>query len=696
MLYAITPAAVLILNLILNWELFTNYGFNAKKQDKQNIVQVRYNWFLLASCCYIVVDMTWGLLYEHKEVEAFFPYIYYLTVFYFMFMLLTMVTWTRYMVAYLDNHGWRSEALIHIVWALFIIGVACLILNRKYHLMFSYNNKNEFVGEVGRNISFFFQIAFYIGITTYMLLVAHKSVGRQKTRYKAVAVTSMVLGIFLTFQIINAFFPFYTAGLMFGICLVHTFVQASEKKEKEIYEHLALEMAENYDAIFYIDVESSEYMSFAESQKYMSLKALETGKDFFKDTQVSIEKCVYPDDWEYAKSFYTKETILKNIEGRKSFSFKYRLMIYGEPRFFLFNVMKEKNGRYLIFYEKDVEDELNAEKAQKEKQKQTITFGQIAESLASNYDEIYYVDIEKNSFVCYQVNNIYGQLEINKTGADFFGECIENIPHVIHEQDCEQVSAFVSKDNMIASMENRKDCSLTYRIIASGKPLYTRMTVRKSSDGTHFIICVENVDAEIRKEIQRLKELTNAKELARRDELTGVKNKNAYKEFVSTIQESIDKHKTCMNFAIVVCDTNNLKQINDTLGHAAGDEYIQKSAHLLCDIFAHSPVFRVGGDEFVVFLQGSDYVSRHFLMDNLRRHVLENKEKGKGVIIASGIAEYNAQGDHFVSEIFERADKEMYEVKKLLKSPPHSANDDTDIKEKRHTKTLIRRLINHD
>jgi len=670
MLYAITPAAVLILNLILNWELFTNYGFNAKKQDKQNIVQVRYNWFLLASCCYIVVDMTWGLLYEHKEVEAFFPYIYYLTVFYFMFMLLTMLTWTRYMVAYLDNRGKRSDALIHVVRILVIIGMACLILNRKYHLMFSYNDKNEYVGEVGRNISYFLQIAFYIGITTYMLLVAHKSVGRQRTRYKVIAVTSMVLGIFLTFQIINALFPFYAAGLMFGICLVHTFVQASEKKEKRIHDNIALAMAEDYDAIFYIDVESNEYMSFAESEKYMSLNALETGKDFFKDAQVSIEKCVYPDDWEYAKNIFNKETILKNIEGRKSFSFKFRVLIDGEPRFFLFTMMRESKGQYLIFYEKDIEDELNAEKAQKEKQKQTITFGQIAESLASNYDEIYYVDIEKNAFICYQVNNIYGQLEINKTGADFFGECIENIPHIIHEQDCEQVIAFVSKDNMIASMENRKDCSLTYRVIASGKPQYTRMTVRKSSDGTHFIICVENVDAEIKKEIQRLKELTNAKELARRDELTGVKNKNAYKEFVSTIQESIDKHKTCMNFAIVVCDTNNLKQINDTLGHAAGDEYIQDSAHLLCDIFAHSPVFRVGGDEFVVFLQGSDYISRHFLMDNLRRHVLENKEKGKGVIIASGIAEYNAQSDHFVSEIFERADKEMYEVKKFLKSPP--------------------------
>ena len=643
MLYAITPATLLILNLIMNWELFTNYGFTGKKLDKQKQVNIRYNRFLLTAICYTIVDMTWGLLYERREVEAFFPYIYYLTVFYFMFMLLTMLTWTRYMVAYLDNNGRRSEVLIYVVRIVVVIGLICLIFNRSYHLMFSYNDKHEYVGEVGRNISFFLQIAFYIGISSYMIYVAHHSTERQKVRCKAVAATSIVLGIFLTFQILSAFFPFYAVGLMFGICLVHTFVQASEKKEKKIHDNIALAMAEDYEAIFYIDIESNEYLRFSKSKKYMSMNDAVTGKDFFKDALESIEKCVYPDDLKYARSFYKKETMLKNLEGRRSFSFKYRVLIDNKPRFFLFTMIRESNKQYLIFYEKDIEDELIAEKEQKENQKKTITFGQIAESLASNYDEIYYVDIEKLSYVCYQVNNIYGQLEINKSGEDFYSECISNIPLVVYKQDCERVSDFINRDNMISALENHRDYCITYRIMTSVKPQYTRMTVRKSSDGSHFIIGVENVDDEVQKEKQHLRELKNAKELARRDELTGVKNKNAYKELEESVQGNIDNCMDYLSFALVVCDTNNLKQINDTQGHAAGDE-------------------------FVVFLQGNDYSSRHVLMDNLRRHVLENKKKGEGVIIASGIAEYNPKIDNFVSDIFERADKEMYEDKKKLKA----------------------------
>ncbi len=668
MLYAITPAAMLILILILNWELLANYGFFEKKQDTQNVVHVRYNWFLLASCSYLIVDMTWSLLYAHKEVQAFFPFIYYLTDLYFIFMLLTMLTWTRYMVAYLNKGGRSSRVLVYIVWALCIIGVVCLILNRFYHLMFSYNEKNEYIGEVGRNVSFLLQIVFYEAITTYMIYVANNSNGRQKFRYKVVAATSMVQGIFLTFQIIYALFPCYAVGLLIGISMIHTFVQSGAKKDKEIRDNIAYAMAEDYEAIFYIDLESGEYMTFSKTKKFMSMNIMTLGKDFFKEALEGITKTTYPGDLEYAKQFYNKETLLKFLENRTSFSFKYRVLINNEPRYFLFTVMRDKNLQYIIFYEKDIEDELKAERTQKENQRKTITFAQIAESLATNYDLIYYVDITNSSYVCYQSNEIFGQLEVNKAGEDFFGGSLSNIQKLVHEQDREKLAEFITKENMIATMENHKNCSVNYRMIVSGKVQYTRMTVRKSSDNTHFIIGVENVDDEIKKERKRLRELKTEKELARRDELTGVKNKTAYKELEQSVQENMDNGLDYLSFALVVCDANNLKQINDSHGHNAGDEYIRASANLLCNIFVHSPVFRVGGDEFVVFLRGNDYFYRDELMEKLRNLVLENKQRGIGVTLASGIAEYNSETDNFVSDIFNRADKEMYEDKKKLKS----------------------------
>ena len=668
MLYSVTPVTMLVIILVLNWNLFRDYGLYAKREDGRKNVLVRYNWFLLSACGYQLVDALWGLLYEHKEVPALFPFIYSLTVFYFLFMLLTMLAWTRFVVGYLNQNNRRSLLLLHTVWTTFDAGIICLMLNRFLHFMFSYNDAHEFVGETGRNISSFLQVACYAVLSVYMMYVAHNSSGKKRFRYRVVAVISMVLGIFLVFQILFAFFPFYAIGLVFGVCLIHNYIESGEKKETAIREDIAVAMAADYEAIFYIELETEEYLSFAESENYLSMGTAESGKGFFREALDSIEEFVYPEDWEYAKGFYDKEKTLQSLADRHSFSYKYRVMVKGQPRFFLFTFMREKSGQYIILYEKDIQDELDAEKARQEAQKKTITFGQIAEALASNYDVIYYVDIADSSYVCYETNKIYGQLEVNDQGEDFFAESYRNIPSVVDRRDLDMVTEFLEKDRIISMMESHKVCSIDYRLLVSGKPLYTRMTVRKSSDATHLIIGVENVNDEILKEMQHHRELKSEKELARRDELTGVKNKTAYKELEKSAQGNIDNGMDYLTFGLVVCDANNLKQINDTLGHAAGDEYIRAAARLLCDIYAHSPVFRIGGDEFVVFLRGNDYALRHEFMDKLREQVLENKRVGAGVILASGMSEYKPESDSFVSDIFERADKEMYENKLKLKA----------------------------
>ena len=72
MIYSLVPASVLIINLIINWESLRKYGFIEKNLDVKKRIPVRYNHFVLAATLYFIVDMTWGLLYEHKEISALF------------------------------------------------------------------------------------------------------------------------------------------------------------------------------------------------------------------------------------------------------------------------------------------------------------------------------------------------------------------------------------------------------------------------------------------------------------------------------------------------------------------------------------------------------------------------------------------------------------------------------------------------
>ena len=667
MSYSIISLLALILNLIINREPLSKLKSRSDIAQDERKSAARYGYFLFTSNLYFVADIAWGLLYEHHYIEKLFPALYIDCVLYFLLMFLTMLTWMRYIVAYLDKRGRRTKALLYAVWTMFTLALIYLIINYFYPFIFSFNEQHEYITEPGRHIAFIIQIALYVVTSSYMLYIAHKSKSGEKIRYRAVGLTCLVMELFLILQILDPDYPSYATGLIIGICVIHSFVQAGERKEKEIYDNIATSMAEDYEAMYYINLETGEYLEFSTSPEYASMNVHMEGRDFFAETEANIEKYVHPDDREFSLNLHRKETIIKNLENRKSFSYKYRIMVNGHPRHFQFTILRANDDKHIILYEKDIEDEFTAETLQLENQKKHITFTQIAEILAVNYDVIYYVDVKDSSYISYECRNIYGELDVQKSGNDFFAESKTDISNIVHKNDRDLVFEFINKDHIITSLVNQKSISLAYRIVAFKQTHHVRMTVRKTTTGTHFIIGIENIDDEIKKEKQQLKALNTEKELARRDELTGVKNKTAFNELEKSIQENIDNGMDYLPFALVVCDGNNLKKINDTQGHVAGDEFIKKAAKLLCNIFAHSPVFRIGGDEFIVFLAGDDFANRENLMNSLYSQVLKNQQTKAGPVIASGMSEYNPEKDTFVSEIFNRADKEMYKNKKNLK-----------------------------
>ena len=155
------------------------------------------------------------------------------------------------------------------------------------------------------------------------------------------------------------------------------------------------------------------------------------------------------------------------------------------------------------------------------------------------------------------------------------------------------------------------------------------------------------------------------REIASRDALTGVKSRHAYQEKERELDEQIG-NRTAVDFGIVVCDLNGLKLINDEFGHKAGDERIRQASRLICELFSHSPVYRNGGDEFVVYLAGRDYEDRAQLMQALHDRSVANIETGD-VVVSGGLAVFDRNADARLRPVFDRADAAMYKEKQLLK-----------------------------
>jgi diguanylate cyclase (GGDEF)-like protein len=156
------------------------------------------------------------------------------------------------------------------------------------------------------------------------------------------------------------------------------------------------------------------------------------------------------------------------------------------------------------------------------------------------------------------------------------------------------------------------------------------------------------------------------------DALTHVRNKGAYSTFVEDLQEGLDADESKAAFAIGMFDCDNLKIINDKYGHEKGDVYLLSACRLICRVFQHSPVFRIGGDEFSVVLQNEDYKNRDTLAQQFSAAMLEHNElagnEWEQVHVAMGIAVYDAQTDHNVSDVMRRADELMYMNKRIRKT----------------------------
>ena len=156
------------------------------------------------------------------------------------------------------------------------------------------------------------------------------------------------------------------------------------------------------------------------------------------------------------------------------------------------------------------------------------------------------------------------------------------------------------------------------------------------------------------------------------DALTSVRNKGAFSAELDALQDQMDKDPEKTEFGICVFDCDDLKLINDRFGHDKGDIYLKTASRLICRVFQHSPVFRIGGDEFSVVLRNEDYANREELARCFgieAEHINATASNAwEEVRITMGIAEYEYGTDRAVIDIVRRADKHMYENKRKKKA----------------------------
>ena len=442
------------------------------------------------------------------------------------------------------------------------------------------------------------------------------------------------------------------------------------KKDVVTFSRIATSLASDYESVFYLNTQDDSYKEYARVDgKENKLRVVSSGTDFFEDLKVNVERDIVEVDKEKIYAVINKDYMYKAFRDGRVIDLDYRLIQAGSVLYYHLKVTKgfNEDDKYIVIGIRNNDKQRREEEKNKAAAEAGITYGKIAQALASRYEVLYYVNVDTNEYVEYSASKTYSKLEIGSKGKDFFKDCQLNMVKDIYIDDYPMMVNAMDKDNLMKVIDAKNTFTITYRLILNGQPEYVNLrAIRPRDDKHHLVVGVVNINDTMQREEEFKERLDTVMNMANRDALTGVKNKNAYNIMEKEINERISKGEQ-EAFSVVFCDVNNLKRVNDSKGHKAGDEYIRDACMMICRVFKHSPVYRVGGDEFAVIIRGEDYENRKSLVDQIRTQVEMNRDDGK-VVVSIGLSDFDPKVDKELSSVFERADREMYLNKKDLKS----------------------------
>ena len=146
------------------------------------------------------------------------------------------------------------------------------------------------------------------------------------------------------------------------------------------------------------------------------------------------------------------------------------------------------------------------------------------------------------------------------------------------------------------------------------------------------------------------------KKLSERDEMTGVYNRNKY---LSMIENEYPKVE---DVAVLFCDVNNLKEVNDNEGHDKGDILITNVAQIILSLTdSNMKAYRIGGDEFVLIVENPKEGELERLLEKWHE-LIELKSKAASLDLSAAIGYASGKGKD-IEEIVQRADEKMYDDK---------------------------------
>ncbi|OPY77951.1 MAG: putative diguanylate cyclase AdrA [Syntrophorhabdus sp. PtaU1.Bin058] len=257
-------------------------------------------------------------------------------------------------------------------------------------------------------------------------------------------------------------------------------------------------------------------------------------------------------------------------------------------------------------------------------------------------------------------------LMINPAGARMYGygspeEMMQSVTDMAHQiyvrpEDRKTVTGLVERNGFIEDYE-------VEHYTKDGGTIWASVNARVVRDATDAILYYETISQDIT-ERKRLEQRLSAMSIT--DELTGLYNRRGF--LTLTQQQLKIETRAKQDMLLFFTDLDNMKQINDTLGHKEGDRALIDVAGIFKETFRESDIIgRMGGDEFAVFAINTTDETQKILTTRLQNNLDTFNDRSMRpykLFLSIGVAHYDPETPSSIDELITRADTLMYEQKK--------------------------------
>ena len=292
------------------------------------------------------------------------------------------------------------------------------------------------------------------------------------------------------------------------------------------YSRIAQALAEDYFAIYYVDMSTGHFVEYSSDVTYQELGIEKSGDDFFRMSRENIRRVMFEEDQGAFLSVFTKENIQNVLDEHQTFTLSYRLLMGDIPTWVSMKAtrMRDEDGNHIIIGVNNIDDQMQQQAEYNQAKEDRITFGRVATALAGDYFSIYVVDLDTDHFVEYFATEEFDRLGVEKVGEDFFNLSRRNISRLIYEDDRERFMGTFYREKVMSILERDKIFTMKYRLMFGDTPVWVSMkaTLLEDDDGRHLIIGTNNIEAQMEREQEYQQHVREARISVRNDFLANM------------------------------------------------------------------------------------------------------------------------------------------------------------------------------